>query len=36
MLFVKPDDRWEVNDVLSQHGEAAEQLRAMCEKPGND
>jgi arylsulfatase A-like enzyme len=27
MLFVKPDDRWEVNDVLSQHAEVAEQLK---------
>ena len=25
-LFVKPDDRWEVNNVLSQHTELAEHL----------
>lgn len=32
MLFVKPDDRWEVNDVLSQNAEVTEQLRAACEQ----
>lgn len=26
MLFVKPDDRWEVHDVLSLHEDAAEEL----------
>jgi arylsulfatase A-like enzyme len=35
-LFVKPDDRWEVNDVYQHHSELAEemeqQLRAMVEE----
>jgi arylsulfatase A-like enzyme len=31
LLFTAPDDRWEVNDVLSQHQEVAEQLRTMAE-----
>ena len=31
LFFTRPDDRWEVNDVLSQFGEVAEQLRAECE-----
>ncbi|HEY2908890.1 MAG TPA: hypothetical protein VGI99_01520 [Gemmataceae bacterium] len=32
LLFTRPDDRWEVNDVLSQHAEVAEQLKAECER----
>jgi hypothetical protein len=29
MLFAKPDDYWEVNDVRSQHPEAAEELERV-------
>jgi len=32
LLFIRPDDRWEVNDVLSQHAESAEHLRGECER----
>jgi hypothetical protein len=31
-LFARPDDRWEVNDVLRQHPEIAEQFQAACEQ----
>ena len=29
-LYVKPDDRWEVSDVASQHRELVESLEALC------
>jgi len=31
MLFVKPDDRWEVNDVTGQHAEVVEMLSARID-----
>jgi arylsulfatase A-like enzyme len=29
-LFVKPDDRWEVNDVCQQHGDACDELEGVA------
>jgi arylsulfatase A-like enzyme len=31
-LYVKPDDRWEVNNVLSQHPDVAEHLELMLRR----
>jgi len=32
-LYVKPDDRWEVNDVRQQHMELTEEMEKILRQP---